>query len=674
MATPKKNNIVKSPISSMGLTFESGNPAEYPIAYSDNIWDLVRAATSPNLADTLGVDGQYDQHTINEVLAEKISLLAAVVAALRLMSLAVVQTLPTENISTTTIYLTPKSPSDDNNVYDEYVYINGDWEKIGDTKLDLSGYAVQADIDYLQAAIERVDSSIPQNVSDLQDSNDYVKGSDLATVATSGSYDDLNDKPTIPENISDLNNDSNFVESSDLATVATSGSYNDLEDKPDLAAVATSGSYDDLNDKPDLSGYAEQADIDYLQAAIEDLGNRANHYVFICKNYAESTSATISAATHGCGYYPIVSCYSGGQQVAVDIALNEYGDITVGWKNAADVTPQNPMTISVMGAAEITADEEEQPAPPIPDSTDYPYLIFTKTGEGECSVKAANNFNETSVVIPEAVILNGEELSVTSLAMSAFFEKTSLTAITIPDSVTEYGMQALHSTSIVSLNISEHVTTIGELAFANCTSLTSINVDLDNANFKSEDGVLFNKAGTELIAFPAGKTGNYSIPSGVTTLARSSFEACGISSISIPASVVNIDKLYTFYNARNLTKAEFASIEALCKTKFGYYYDNPLNFAHHLYINGVEITGEVVVPRSVTSLSTTFAGCTAITSIVIPNTVTKISNSIVMGCSNVTIYCEASYKQSGWSYGWNRYSEDNNTTANVVWSSTYPNN
>ncbi|MBR2196452.1 MAG: hypothetical protein IJ911_12680 [Salinivirgaceae bacterium] len=379
MATPKKNNIVKSPISSMGLTFESGNPAEYPIAYSDNIWDLVRAATSPNLADTLGVDGQYDQHTINEVLAEKISLLAAVVAALRLMSLAVVQTLPTENISTTTIYLTPKSPSGDNNVYDEYVYINGDWEKIGDTELDLSGYAVQADIDYLQAAIERVDSSIPQNVSDLQDSDDYVKGSDLATVATSGSYDDLNDKPdlaavatsgsyddlndkpTIPENISDLNNDSNFVESSDLATVATSGSYDDLNDKPDLATVATSGSYDDLNDKPDLSGYAEQADIDYLQAAIEDLGNRANHYVFICKNYAESTSVTISAATHGRGYYPIVSCYSGGQQVAVDIALNEYGDITVGWKNAADVTPQNPMTISVMGAAEITADEEEQP-------------------------------------------------------------------------------------------------------------------------------------------------------------------------------------------------------------------------------------------------------------------------------------------------------------------------
>ena len=146
-----------------------------------------------------------------------------------------------------------------------------------------------------------------------------------------------------------------------MATVATSGSYDDLNDKPDLATVATSGSYDDLNDKPDLSGYAEQADIDYLQAAIEDLGNRANHYVFICKNYAESTSVTISAATHGRGYYPIVSCYSGGQQVAVDIALNEYGDITVGWKNAADVTPQNPMTISVMGAAEITADEEEQP-------------------------------------------------------------------------------------------------------------------------------------------------------------------------------------------------------------------------------------------------------------------------------------------------------------------------
>jgi len=55
----------------------------------------------------------------------------------------------------------------------------------------------------------------------------------LATVATSGSYNDLTGKPT-------------------LATVATSGSYTDLTSKPTLATVATSGSYTDLTSKPTI--------------------------------------------------------------------------------------------------------------------------------------------------------------------------------------------------------------------------------------------------------------------------------------------------------------------------------------------------------------------------------------------------------------------------------------
>ena len=146
--------------------------------------------------------------------------------------------------------------------------------------------------------------------------DDYIKNKpELATVATSGSYNDLSNKPTIPTvnnatltiqkngttvktftanassnvtaNIvvptktSDLTNDgsdntSTYVESDELATVATSGSYNDLSNKPTipaaqvnsdwnstsgvsqilnkptLATVATSGSYNDLSNKPTI--------------------------------------------------------------------------------------------------------------------------------------------------------------------------------------------------------------------------------------------------------------------------------------------------------------------------------------------------------------------------------------------------------------------------------------
>ena len=77
------------------------------------------------------------------------------------------------------------------------------------------------------AALEQADSE--NNASIQSVSTDLTELSNgLATVATSGSYNDLTDKPTF------------------------SGSYNDLTDKPNLATVATSGNYDDLLNKPAL--------------------------------------------------------------------------------------------------------------------------------------------------------------------------------------------------------------------------------------------------------------------------------------------------------------------------------------------------------------------------------------------------------------------------------------
>lgn len=79
----------------------------------------------------------------------------------------------------------------------------------------------------------------------------------LATVATSGSYADLSNKPTIPA--AQVNSDWNastgvaqILNKPTLATVATTGAYSDLTGKPTLATVATSGSYADLTNKPTI--------------------------------------------------------------------------------------------------------------------------------------------------------------------------------------------------------------------------------------------------------------------------------------------------------------------------------------------------------------------------------------------------------------------------------------
>jgi len=84
------------------------------------------------------------------------------------ISFVVVQTLPTVDIQTNVIYLVPKTTTEVDNIYDEYINTDGTsqgWELIGTTEIDLTN---------------------------------YVQFSDLSAVATSGDYDDLIDKPTIP--------------------------------------------------------------------------------------------------------------------------------------------------------------------------------------------------------------------------------------------------------------------------------------------------------------------------------------------------------------------------------------------------------------------------------------------------------------------------------------------
>lgn len=56
------------------------------------------------------------------------------------LNLLKVEALPIEDIDTSTIYLVPKEVSEENNIYEEYIYTSEGWEKIGDTKVDLSNY------------------------------------------------------------------------------------------------------------------------------------------------------------------------------------------------------------------------------------------------------------------------------------------------------------------------------------------------------------------------------------------------------------------------------------------------------------------------------------------------------------------------------------------------------
>jgi hypothetical protein len=171
-----------------------------------------------------------------------------------------------------------------------------------------------------------------------------------------------------------------------------------------------------------------------------------------------------------------------------------------------------------------------------------------------------NAFNEcsylASVTIPNSVTTIGKGAffrcdslasvtipnSVTTIGDSAFTSCDLLSSVTIPDTVTTIGESAFALCSLTSVTIPISVTTIGVRAFSDCNFLTIINVDADNVNYVSVDGVLYNKAMTTLIQCPGGKTGAFNIPDSVTTIGESAFALClSLTFVTIPNSVTAIE-------------------------------------------------------------------------------------------------------------------------------------
>nr|DAF57365.1 MAG TPA: hypothetical protein [Podoviridae sp. ctefc32] len=87
-----------------------------------------------------------------------------------------------------------------------------------------------------------------------KNNKDYIdsKINTLSTVAKTGNYNELNNKPDLKP-VATSGSYSDLENKPALKPVATSGSYNDLTGKPNLHTVATSGSYNDLKDKPNIS-------------------------------------------------------------------------------------------------------------------------------------------------------------------------------------------------------------------------------------------------------------------------------------------------------------------------------------------------------------------------------------------------------------------------------------
>jgi hypothetical protein len=178
-----------------------------------------------------------------------------------------------------------------------------------------------------------------------------------------------------------------------------------------------------------------------------------------------------------------------------------------------------------------------------------------------------------SEVIPSTIA----ELPVTTIANGTFHQCTTLTSVEIPASVTN----------------------VGSLAFSCCTSLTAINVDPGNTSYTSVAGVLIRYDTDTLVCCPAGRTGDYMLPFGITAIGDDAFFFCStLTRVTITSFVTNIGQR-AFGRCDNLAR--------------------------------------VNIPDSVTTIGDgAFASCTSLTSVTIPDSVTTIGADAYYGCSGLT--------------------------------------
>ena len=208
----------------------------------------------------------------------------------------------------------------------------------------------------------------------------------------------------------------------------------------------------------------------------------------------------------------------------------------------------------------------------------------------------------------------------TEIGIHAFDGCTSITSITIPNSVTSIGSSAFADcTSLTSVTIPNSVTTISDLAFYACP--------IENATIPTNAISSIPKASLKTVVINGG-----------TSIGDRAFSGCdSLESLTIPNSVTSIGA-YAFRDCTSLTSVNYlGTIEQWCNIEFnGYYYANPLYYAKSLYLNG-ELLTELVIPNTVTEIKDyAFHGCTSITSITIPNSVTSIGEGAFKYCTSLT--------------------------------------
>ena len=208
----------------------------------------------------------------------------------------------------------------------------------------------------------------------------------------------------------------------------------------------------------------------------------------------------------------------------------------------------------------------------------------------------------TSITIPSTVKV---------IESFAFASCSELTGITLPSGLTTLGGYTFsYCYGLSALSIPKATTSIGN-GIAAASGIKSFTVASGNTAYSAEYGILYNKAGTKIVSYPAGKTStSFTADSKVTSTGDYAFaDCCYLSSVALPG-------------LKTMGECTFSGCEGLKSFSF---------------------------PSGITSIpGGTFEFCTSLKSITIPSQITSIGEGAFYGCESlISVKIPATVKTIG---------------------------
>lgn len=161
-----------------------------------------------------------------------------------------------------------------------------------------------------------------------------------------------------------------------------------------------------------------------------------------------------------------------------------------------------------------------------------------------------------------------EETPVTSIeyiTSDTFRDNWEVETVKLPDGIKSIGKEMFYNCeNLNTIEIPASVENIDASAFMYCCALTDINVDPENKNYKSVDGVLFSSDMKELVRYPTGRTDmDYVVPDSVEKISENAFHSSQLLSLKLCDNVKEVDK-GAFANSLSLISVSFGkNIESI---------------------------------------------------------------------------------------------------------------